>query len=190
MEKREFDRVFRSKLYNWIVILFVLYPFMVVSQNKEDIVVVEVNPQRQVEGHLRTYLRLKLTAYILFQDTVSHQKISEYVDSSSLNTYRVFMELKKGTFWEVMSPPAKPPFFQLKLLFGSSHPRVEHRLNYLEFLSIWEKHEKLPYDMIKQILVERIIDNDEEVEVIVNYIIGIKDDGSLYTKDIEVRAPE
>lgn len=160
------------------------------SGNYDDITV-RINPPIESSQRLSSYIHNTIWINSLRNDFEFLLDFRDCVDSTSTSLLlSINITLVSGTTWEVSSPPKQPFLFVFKYIFKSKSKDVLDRFNYVEFLSIWESKNKLPYEMIEKFVVCRdIIDRSGQKCASIEYEIVPEPIGKLKIVRREIKLP-
>jgi len=73
------------------------------------------------------------------------------VDSTSVPIFQAIITLTSGTYWDLYNPPKQPKFLFFKVLFKSNNKAFIDWIYYMQFLSISEAINDIPYDIIEKV---------------------------------------
>ncbi|ASB49156.1 hypothetical protein [Alkalitalea saponilacus] len=77
--------------------------------------------------------------------------LKECADSASI--WKIYINLKSGTSWELNNPPKKPIFIIPRILFKSKNLSVINYTNYAAFAGTCESEKKIPWFLMDNITV-------------------------------------
>jgi hypothetical protein len=134
-----------------IVLLFqvVLFSTLSFSQTQQEIDNVPIN--LQISHFSEANVKNILKRNIFFIGLKGHPTLYElknYTDSINAILDSTKITLKSGTSWNPLKSPPKSKNVFFKALLNKVDSATSDRLNYLKFVSVYEKTGEFPYSMI------------------------------------------
>ena len=156
----------KKKIIIFLILSISVNSFAQTESEKYDGIVVKLNRRYNIPD-----LVIPVIKAIDFHFQNYPEFLTDYkcLDNISVPNIQINITLISGTSWDLYNPPKQPKFLLFKALFKSNSKAFIDWVNYMQFLSISEAINGIPYDLIEKINSYWTfwnIENQEDVKTI------------------------